>query len=185
MRSTPFYGLSKGDEEIRFPSCPTLRAQAQALASARVKKEDPFSALIIPESWRGGERGNQFMVEVPPAVASRFSRVWGVIASCQDTESSGTPTHFLLNIVLELPFRFSEDRAQADRGIDIQIPFAYLFLLIGVNLPTRTSTCALWRTAVFTPMMCPGALLDAVAQSQECSNRQTIWTILSNTRALL
>ena len=112
--SSPFYGLSKGKEEIRFPSCPTVRAQAHALASARVKKTDPFRALIIPESWRGGERGNQFMVEVPPEVASRLGRVWGVVAACSDTESWGTPTALQFNIVLKINFRFSEDRAQAD-----------------------------------------------------------------------
>ena len=162
MSSTPFYGLSKGKEEIRFPSCPTLRAQAQALASARVNKTNPFSALIIPESWRGGERGNQFMVEVPPEVASRFSRVWGVIASCSDTESSGTPTPFLMNIVLKLPFRFSGDRAQADNGIDIQIPFAYLFSVTEVNSPTRTFMCARWLTPGSFATMFPGALFAVV-----------------------
>ena len=86
--SSAFYGKSKAWGEIRFSSCPTLRAQAQGLAEARVKGTDPFSALIIPELWRGGERGNQFMVEVPPAVASRFSRVWGVMAACFDKNLS-------------------------------------------------------------------------------------------------
>ena len=127
----------QGEGGNPLPLRPTLRAQAQALASARVNKTNPFSALIIPESWRGGERGNQFMVEVPPEVASRFSRVWGVVASCSDTESSGAPTPFLMNVVLKLPFRFSEDRAQADNGIDIQIPLHTYLFAIEANLPTH------------------------------------------------
>ena len=119
--SSTFYGKSKGGVEISFPSCPTVRAQAQALASARVKKTDPMLALIIPESWNAGERGNQYMVEVPPDVSSRFSRVWGVMAACSDTESYNTPTPYQFNIVLKLNFRFSEDRAQADNTLDIQM----------------------------------------------------------------
>ena len=79
--SARFYGKSKAGEEICFPQCPTLRAQAQALAKARVDGTDPFRALTFPEEWKAGERGNQYMIELPPAVVSRFNRVWGVMAS--------------------------------------------------------------------------------------------------------
>ena len=114
MSLQTFIGHYKSGQEWIDPSCPTLVAKAQALAKARVPKTDPLKALIISESWPGGHRGNQFFVEFPPSVAARMRSVYGFTASCTCEKSSGTPTPFLLNVVLEVPFRFSEGRSSSD-----------------------------------------------------------------------
>ena len=99
MSSTPIYGDRRGGVEITSQSFPALTGKAQALAQARAGENDPFSALIAPGSWRGGEKGNQFMAEAPPDVASRLQRIWGAMATWSPRNLSFVK-HFIVRALM-------------------------------------------------------------------------------------
>ena len=54
------------------------------------------------------------MIEVPPSAVPRSLRVYGFIVNCTDVSSSGAPTAFLFNIMIDVPFRFAESYAEGD-----------------------------------------------------------------------